>query len=744
MRQLILMRGSPGCGKTTWIRHKGLTDYTLSADAIRAMFASPVLKPDGGLAISQKNDKAVWSMLFQMLENRMQQGDFTVIDACNSKTSEMKHYKALADSYRYRVYCVDMTGVPIEEAKRRNRERDPVDFVPDEYIDRVYSRFETQQIPSGITCVKPEDFDSVFMQPFDLSEYDKVVHIGDIHGCYDALQKIFGEDPVTGIDPNTAYIFLGDYIDRGPNTPDVLRFLMQIAQYKNVCLLEGNHERHLWTWANDKRSPSREFEFKTKLQLEAAGISKAEVRKFYRKLRQCSWYTWRGQSVLCTHGGVANLSMLPKMDFLPSRQMIHGVGQYEDFESCADSFEGFDGIDWQVFGHRNINGAKAMVRPHSILLENAVELGGTLRTATLTEGVSEGVTEGVWQFAEYTSDLAIAAQAKAAEEVSSVPSSESEIIQQLVGQMRCSKLISEKRFGHISSFNFTREAFNKRDWNDLTVRARGLYIDTANNKIAARGYEKFFKVNEREETSLASLARTFAYPIEVYVKENGFLGLLSLDRSTDELFATTKSSVDGDMAQLFRQMLTDDMKKAAREYLKEHDATLLFEVIHPQLDPHIIEYSEPGLYLLDIVDNTLGFHAADYSEVTKLASAMGVHAKERCSNIHNWDGFMKLYNWANEMDSSIDKPLEGFVLRDANGFMVKLKTAYYDTWKKMRGVADKVYRYGHLQNTALLSTPLMNHFYAFVKQYYSKENGAEPEHRSIIELRNMFEKSHGG
>ena len=264
MRMLILMRGAPGCGKSTWIKEHGLSDYALSADAIRSLFASPELVQSGKQVISQRNDKVVWETLFQMLERRMQRGDFTIVDACNSKTSEMKRYKALADQYRYRIFCVDMTNIPIEEAIRRNESRIERKIVPVEYLERVYSRFETQQIPSGITQILPEDFESVYMQPFDLSEYDRVVHIGDIHGCYDALQKVFGENPIDGIDPKTAYVFIGDYGDRGYNTPDVLKFLMEISQLKNVCLLEGNHEAHLWAWANDKKSRSREFEVRTK------------------------------------------------------------------------------------------------------------------------------------------------------------------------------------------------------------------------------------------------------------------------------------------------------------------------------------------------------------------------------------------------------------------------------------------------------------------------------------------------
>lgn len=73
------------------------------------MCSSPQYDADGRLFINPKNDRDVWNMLMQMLEIRMKNGEFTVIDATNSKTSEMNKYKHLCDQYRYRMYCVDFT-----------------------------------------------------------------------------------------------------------------------------------------------------------------------------------------------------------------------------------------------------------------------------------------------------------------------------------------------------------------------------------------------------------------------------------------------------------------------------------------------------------------------------------------------------------------------------------------------------------------------------------------------------------
>ena len=132
MRILLLLRGSAGCGKSTWIEQNDLKKYTLSADDIRLLCQSPVMQVDGTVGISQSNDKAVWKMLFGLLEIRMQNGEFTVIDATNSKTAEINRYKEMCETYRYRMYCVDFTGIPIDEVKRRNSGREPLKRVPRE------------------------------------------------------------------------------------------------------------------------------------------------------------------------------------------------------------------------------------------------------------------------------------------------------------------------------------------------------------------------------------------------------------------------------------------------------------------------------------------------------------------------------------------------------------------------------------------------------------------------------------
>lgn len=211
MRTLILLRGAPGCGKSTWLEKNNLSQYSLSADSIRLMVSSPELDINGNVGISQKDNPFVWNLLFELLEKRMQNGEFTIIDATNAKKSDMQKYKPLAEKYRYRIFCIDMTDVPIDVCKKQNAMRSEYKKVPEYVIDKQYETFKTQKVPSGITVIKKEDFNQILFSPIDFSKYEAVHIFGDVHGCLDPLNKYLKD----GIKENELYIFCGDYLDRG-------------------------------------------------------------------------------------------------------------------------------------------------------------------------------------------------------------------------------------------------------------------------------------------------------------------------------------------------------------------------------------------------------------------------------------------------------------------------------------------------------------------------------------------------
>ncbi|HBA48152.1 MAG TPA: calcineurin [Lachnospiraceae bacterium] len=735
MRILLLLRGAPGCGKSTWIRQQGLKKYTLSADDIRLLCQSPVMLADGTEGISQSNDSTVWKTLFSILEIRMQRGDFTVIDATNSKTSEMNRYKEMCENYRYRIYCVDFTDVPIEEVKRRNADREAFQRVPEDVIDNMYSRFRTQKIPSGIKVIKPDELDTIWLRMFDMSSYKKVHHIGDIHGCNTVLQKYLADNG--GLKDDEMYIFVGDYIDRGVENAEVVEFLLSIMNRKNVLMLEGNHERWLWYWANDSTGRSKEFELITKPVLDAAKISRKEVRQLYRKFGQCAYYRYGDNIYLVTHAG---LSTLPEnLSFVATEQMIKGVGNYDDFEKIAETF--FDTTPdncYQIHGHRNTKHVPTMVNDKVFNLEGQVEYGGCLRCVQVDEtGIHcIEVENEVYRTPEMQ------------EEQSVVNSSVADTIISL----RSNKYIVEKKFGNISSFNYTDKAFYDKAWDAQTVKARGLYLDTMKGKVAARSYDKFFNINERPETKFEMLQHKLRFPVTAYVKENGFLGIVSYNEYEDALLAASKSTLDSQYAGYFQEMLRkkvapENLEKM-KEYAKEKEVSFVFECVDMEHDPHIIEYPESRLFLLDIVCNRMEFAKYEYDDMCHVADAFGLEPKKKAYEIADWQEFFDWYHDILEADYEYEgHKIEGFVIEDSAGYMTKVKLTYYNFWKYMRSVSHEAIRKGYISKTSSLATPLANEYYAWVRKLHERDD-RDNLPKDICTLRRWFyeakEKSDAG
>lgn len=731
MRILLLLRGSAGCGKSTWIEKNGLKPYALSADDIRLLCQSPVMQVDGTEAISQNNEKTVWATLFKLLEIRMQRGEFTVIDATNSKTSEMNRYKEMCQTYRYRIYCVDFTDIPIEEVKRRNSNREPLKRVPEEVIDKMYSRFETQSIPSGIKVIKPNELDTIWMKLFDFSDYKVVHHIGDIHGCNTVLQKYLSDNG--GIKDDEFYIFCGDYIDRGIENAEVLKFLISIMDRQNVLLLEGNHEKWLQIYAHDGIGHSKEFEFYTRKELENSDISKKDIRQLYRRLGQCAYYKYDNNIYLVTHGG---LSRVPdNLSVVATDQIINGVGGYKEAEDVANTFCNVmaDNV-YQIHGHRNVKSLPIKVNDRVFNLEGHVEFGGNLRCVQVSHN-------GISTFELKNDVFRSQEEVVAKKEIMNSSVADDIII------LRANRYITEKKYGNISAFNFNKDAFYGKVWDEQTIKARGLYIDTEKCKVVARGYSKFFNINERPETKFDMLQYKLQFPITAYVKENGFLGIVSYNEYTDDLFITTKSNPDGDFAKWFKDMLYEKVSEEnlnkIKEYIKSHNVTFVFECVDMKHDPHVIEYPENRLYLLDIIYNDMEFKKYEFDDMCYLADQFGLPHKEKAYEIATWQDFFDWYHEVLDEDYEYHgHKIEGFVIEDSVGYMTKLKLTYYNFWKFMRSIAHEAIRRGYIspKRTSALTTPLANEFYSWAKTLHNTDN-IDDVPRDICTLRRAFYKS---
>ena len=734
MRTLLILRGAPGCGKSTWVEQNGLLPYTLCPDTLRVMCSSRELQADGRFSVARNTatENETWKILFDLLEYRLSRGELTVIDATASKTKDIQQYKELAEQYRYRTYVVDFTDVPLETCLKQNKQRHPDKWVPEDSIRNIYSRFANQPVPSRVEVIKPNELDKILEKPIDLSSYRKIVFIGDIHGCYDTLMQY--PDFKNGLDPEVSYIFTGDYIDRGNQNAETMHFLYSIMDRPNVCFLEGNHERRIRDYGNSVPAGSKEFEEKTKIQLQTGNFTQKQARMFYRKLRQFSHFTYNGVEVLACHGGVPHMNT--NLVYVPTQAFIHGVGSYADYQTIAETWMGETAENqFLVHGHRNTGNDPIQIADRVFNLEGGVEFGGSLRIVELNSDLT-------WNTIELEDCQPITEELNTEQRPV-------ETVEDVITYLRNNKFVNEKKLGgDISSFNFTREAFYSANWNRQTILARGLFIDTKENKIMARSYEKFFKINEVHETELTTLKSRLQFPVRAYVKENGFLAIVSYDYKNDDLFIASKSTNKGEYVEYIKAQLEpykENILKHLRYYHEiNSDLTLVFECVDIEKDPHIIKYEKSTLVLLDAIYNTLEFKTVPYDDLVDFAKTkIGCPVKELAFEIKSWEDFRDLYMEVQDEDYQYNgNYIEGFVFVDSNGFMTKCKTGYYNFWKFMRSVADSTLRSGYYRRTGALQTAQGNNFYGFCRKCFNedrdKETKSYPYKTDIISLREKF------
>ncbi len=84
----------------------------------------------------------------------------------------------------------------------------------------------------------------------------KIFAIGDIHGCAQELSELINKLP---LEQNSKIIFLGDYIDRGPNSKDVIDQILNLKKKYEVVTLMGNHEAMLLAFLQDPSSSMAGF-----------------------------------------------------------------------------------------------------------------------------------------------------------------------------------------------------------------------------------------------------------------------------------------------------------------------------------------------------------------------------------------------------------------------------------------------------------------------------------------------------
>lgn len=687
MRVLLALRGAAGSGKSTFVKENNLKPYVLSQDELRMSLYGLERDESGNLRIPQRYNNQVYRVFIDTLEQRMKEGQFVVID--NTNTDSLPNIKKLCKKYRYRLFIKDFTDYNdkekyLEQLKENNRNRESYKQVKEDVIERqLESLYDSRKELSDKLFIN--NIEEIYWRKLNLNEYKRVLVASDIHGnCYVLRQILdkFNKD-------EDFLILLGDYVDRGANNGDVVEELYKLIDLPNVILIQGNHEKWLKKHADDKAADnirSRVYREVTSKEIEKLENWHSKIKKIVEGLHQCVYFNFDGQDYFATHSAIS---------YWDNRIITYSTDELTynraNPAQAAEHYNKNEAAPTLLHGH--ISYEDGSVKHGKVYNLNAtLEFGGTLPLLILEKN-KEPIIEVLNDTHEYTAE---------------------KIGQKWLARLNTTKGIKAKDLGNgLHSYNFEKDVFIKRDWNKMTLLARGLFLDDK-GRVIARSYNKFFNFGELSDEFEDDLGSTrnrekqmsekeewinyykdkIKFPVKFYKKENGFLGIVSL--WNDKLVYCSKSVAlleDEELNEdihlhsgIVRDMLSPNAKliKAKLKELNKGNRTysMVFEIVDMYKDPHLIQYDENKAFLLDIVENTLEeYNLLPFNEAAEIANSINVEHKQLMETANDFDSMLKVIDLVYSNDRS-----EGRVAVDSNNFYFKLKTDYYLNRKKQRAV----------------------------------------------------------
>lgn len=690
MRKLYVLQGMQGSFKSTFIRENNLTPFAVSLDTIREVFIGMTYDREGYALGFEREADFIYTKFKEALTKKLQiQNSIIVIDNMNISRDDINSMKEYADMYNYDLTVVQFPLASLEEHIKRNEGRELHKKISVKALTICHERYKNYIPVEDVRHITVEDakveikntvFANIESLKIDLNKYKKIHVFGDLQGCYQNLKEYLHNNG--GLKDDEFYIFVGDLVDRGIENSKTVNFALKNYKRENVIFIKGNHEVHLENYANDRLVFSKEFNDETKIQLQ--NIDKKEIKDFCITLKDFFIYTYKDKNFFVSHAG---LSVLPEYpNYVAGMGYYYNDGTYHIDIDKEFTEKNKDNNWYQIHGHRNVSFYTKIANLKSFSLEAKIEFGGFLPVLITDDN---GIT-----IKHYKNNIYKQREEKV---VDINTPSDYEIIE-LMKNHELIKVKQSETVPYIASFNFTKEAFwDKKFEDELVAKARGLFVDLEDYKIIVRGYDKFFNNNEKGIATASDqyVLENYKGPIVGYVKENGFLGLAGYDRKQDELLFCSKSSFDTDFARYFKEItekqLSSEQIESLKMLLNKENASAAFEVIDPVRDPHIVEYKEAKVILLDIIYNEFTFRKMPYEDLKKVAADIGIEIKQKKLHVSEPQKMLYFINAKEKADPILTKDIsEGIVFEDAEGRMIKQKYPYYNFWKDLRGQVSRM------------------------------------------------------
>ncbi|MEZ4371874.1 MAG: polynucleotide kinase-phosphatase [Polyangiaceae bacterium] len=395
---LVVLVGASGSGKSSFAARHFLPTEVVSSDACRAMICDD---PN-----DMTSTHGAFSLLNEIAGRRLSTGKLTVVDATSVRKDDRKELLQLARRHDVLTVAV-VFDLPTKLCVSRDAERGQV--APTTGARRAVGpqviRRQQAALRRDLRGLRKEGFHSVYKfktaEEVDSAELRRVPLwcnrqqelgpfdiVGDVHGCYAELVQLLGKlgyevtqlaDGFSVTNPaGRRLIFLGDLVDRGPASPQVLKLVMHLVGTGQALCVPGNHDVKLTRFLQGKQVKLRHGLEQTAEQLATeSDVFKQHVLTFVQQL--VSHQVLDGGKLVVAHAGM-------KQAFQGRASgRVREFALYGETTGEVDSFGLPERVDWAqdyrgdamvVYGHTPVPRAEWINR--TICIDTGCVFGGSL------------------------------------------------------------------------------------------------------------------------------------------------------------------------------------------------------------------------------------------------------------------------------------------------------------------------------------------------------------------------------
>ncbi|MEU3516785.1 polynucleotide kinase-phosphatase [Streptomyces sp. NPDC006654] len=380
---LVVLVGASGSGKSTFARRHFKPTEVISSDFCRRLVSD------------DENDQSASGDAFDVLHyiagKRLAAGRRTVVDATSVQQDSRRQLIDLAKRFDVLPIAI-VLDVPEEVCAERNAARADRADLPRRVVQRhirelrrslrhleregfrkVHILRGVEEIESATVVTEKRYNDLTHLTgPFDI--------VGDIHGCARELESLLTKlGYQDGVHPEgRTAVFVGDLVDRGPDSPGVLRRVMSMVGSGDALCVSGNHENKFGRYLRGRKVQHTHGLAETVEQMAGEPEEfRAQVRAFVDGL--VSHYVLDGGRLVVCHAG------LPEKYHGRTSGRVRSHALYGDTTGETDEFglpvrypwaEDYRGRAAVVYGHTPV--PEATWLNNTICVDTGAVFGGRL------------------------------------------------------------------------------------------------------------------------------------------------------------------------------------------------------------------------------------------------------------------------------------------------------------------------------------------------------------------------------